>query len=179
MIKVNLLPTKRKKKAKPIPGFLVAMVALLLVTGAISGYAVYYMNNKISDLQAQKTKNEKVLKKLAVRMKEVERFEALNKTFQDRKNIILELTKNQSLPVKIIDQVSITLTSGVWIGNLDIKRGKITIKGTGFSNADIVTYIQSLKAAELFSNVVLHGTTRKSIGGVEAYEFSVSFEVKA
>jgi type IV pilus assembly protein PilN len=179
MIRINLLPTKRKKKAKPIPTFLVAGVVFLVISLAVSFFAMYFMNRWISDLEAQKKSNEQKLAQLQERMNEVKKFENLNRTFQQRKQIIEELTKNQSIPVRILDQVARSLTDGVWITGMNISGTGITIKGMGFSNPDIVTYVQSLKDMELFTEVVLHGTSRGAVEGVEVYNFSVSFKVKA
>jgi hypothetical protein len=47
MIKINLILTKRKKKAKPIPMFLVAGVGLLALSLAGSFYAASLVENKI------------------------------------------------------------------------------------------------------------------------------------
>jgi type IV pilus assembly protein PilN len=179
MIRINLLPTKRKKKAKPVPTFIVVGVIVLVISLAISLYAGYFMNSKIEALQEQKKANEKKLAELEKKRKEVEKFEALNKTFQDRKKIIEELSKNQSIPVRILDEVARSLTEGVWITGMNISRGAITITGIGFSNSDIVTYVQSLKAAPLFTDVALHSTSRVKADDAEVFNFSISFKVKA
>jgi type IV pilus assembly protein PilN len=178
MIKINLLPTKRKKKAKPIPTFIVVTVILLVLSVTGSLYANSFMKNKIDALKEQKKDNAKKMDELKLKMEEVTKFENLNNTFQSRKKIIDDLTKNQSLPVRILDEVSITLSEGVWITGMSISRGMIQISGVGFSNSEIVAYIQGLKESKLFSGVKLHGTSRSSEDGVETYTFTVSFTVQ-
>jgi type IV pilus assembly protein PilN len=177
MIKINLLPTKRKKKAKPIPPFVVAGVLLLLVSLVISGYGIYYMNSKIKNLQAQKAENAKKIEELNKKIAEVKDYERRNQIFMERKKIIEQLTANQSLPVKILDEMSKRLTDGVWLNSMKISRGSVSISGVGFSNNDIVTYVQSLKGSALFQNVILGGTSKTSMSGTDAYSFSISLQV--
>lgn len=177
MIKINLLPTKRKKKPTPVPMFIVAMAFLVVFAVIASGYAVYFLNSKIKDLEAQKRANQNKIAELNKKIEEVKGFEQRNKVFMERKKIIEELTMNQSLPVRVLDEISRRLTDGIWLDALKISRGGISISGDGFSNSDIVTYVQSLKGSSLFTNVVLLGTTRTEISGVTVYKFNINFDL--
>lgn len=184
MIKINLIVTKRKKKAKPIPMFLVAGVGLLALSLAGSFYAASLVENKIETLTRKKIENQKEMEKLKGKMAEVQKFEALNRVVQEKGQVIKDLTKNQGLPVIILQEVSKTLTKGIWIVSMSISKGSVKISGVGFSNSDIVTYIQKLKGSEVFTKVLLHGTTRKSgrktkdKRGVDTYTFNVTFKVE-
>lgn len=177
MIKINLLPTKRKKKPTPVPTFVVAMALLLAFSVIIVAYTVYFMNSKIEDLQEQKRANEQKIAELNKKIEEVKGFEKRNKVFQERKKIIEELTRNQSLPVKILDEVSKRLTDGVWLTSMKISQNKVSIGGVGFTNSDIVTLVQSLKGSSLFTNVLLLGTSQALESGVTTYKFDLNFEV--
>jgi type IV pilus assembly protein PilN len=183
MIKINLIVTKRKKKAKPIPMFLVAGVGLLALSLAGSFYAASLVENEIETLTRKKIENNKEMERLKGKMAEVKKFEKLNREVQERGQVIKDLTKNQGLPVIILQEVSKTLTKGIWIVSMSISKGSVKISGVGFSNSDIVSYVQKLKASEVFSKVLFHGTTRKAgtktkgKRGVDTYTFSVSFKV--
>jgi type IV pilus assembly protein PilN len=183
MIKINLILTKRKKKAKPIPMFLIAGVGLLALSLAGSFYAASLVENKIEVLKKQKVANEQEMEKLKGKMAEVKKFENLNRTVQEKGQVIKDLTKNQGIPVIILQEVSKTLTEGIWITRMSITGASVKITGLGFSNSDIVNYIQRLKASEVFSGVLLHGTSRRGGGGrkgmtgMETYAFDVSFNV--
>jgi type IV pilus assembly protein PilN len=178
MIKINLIPAKRKKKPKPVPPFLVAMILLLLFSGIAVGYYNSYKAGEVEKLENQKAANAQKLKELEKRVQEVKNYESLNQQVKQRRDIIEQLTLNQSLPVRILDEMSNRLTDGVWITTMTISGNRITLAGNGFTNTDIVSFVQSLKASELFTNVELHGTTRKPIEGVETYGFNLTLEVK-
>jgi Tfp pilus assembly protein PilN len=185
MIKINLLLTKRKKKAKPLPMFLFAAVGLLAVSLVGSLYAASLVDNKIEALVKQKMDNKAEMVKLKEKMAEVEKFEGLNRAVQEKKKVIEDLSRNQGIPVIILQEVSRTLTDGIWILTMSISQNTVKISGVGFSNSDIVAYIQSLKGSGVFTGVRLHGTTRKAgktkkgMPAMDTYTFDITFNVEA
>ena len=178
MIKINLIPAKRKKKPKHVPPFIIAMILLLIVSGVASAYAVYYMDSKVQDLELKKKVNVGKIAKLDKRIREVKDFEKLNQSFLKRKKIIEELTKSQSVPVRVLDEMSRRLTDGIWLVSMKISATGVTISGVGFSNTDIVSFVQNLKVSALFENVVLGGTQLKKSGTVETYTFNIRLNIK-
>ena len=181
MIKINLLPTKRKvrKKPKPIPMFIVIGVVLLALSLVAGFFTRFYMGSKIASLEEKKKQNEKKLAELNEKIKEVKDFEAINKTFIERKNVIESLRKNQSLPVRILDEISARLTEGVWLTAMSIGGSAINIEGVGFSNPEIVAFVQNLKNSPLLSEVYLHETRQSAIEGIEVYTFRITMQVKS
>ena len=177
MIRINLIPTKRKKKAKPLATYLVTAALIAVASIALAFFANTYMGSRIKDLQEKSVENKNLLAKLDEKIKEVKNFEAINKKFSDRKKVIEELTAGQSLPVRILDTLSMSLTDGIWITNLSIQKGKVSLAGIGFNNNEIVDFISSMKNSELFKNVVLLGTIKKEIQTVEVFTFKASFNV--
>lgn len=180
MIKINLILAKRKKKAKPIPTFLVAGAGLLALSLAGSFYYASRVENKIEALNKQKMENEQEMQRLKGKMEEVKKFENLNRIVQEKGQVIKDLTKNQGIPVIILQEVSRTLTDGIWFTRMSISQGSVQITGVGFSNPDIVAYVQSLKSSDVFTGVQLHGTRRAAggAGRMETYTFNISFNVQ-
>ena len=109
MIKVNLLPVKKKKKAKPVPGFLVASVGITLAAVIIIGYLTYFFNSRIKLRQTKVAENETTIEQLERKIKSVENYEKLNATYKQHKDIIEQLGKNKTLPVKVVSEISALL----------------------------------------------------------------------
>ncbi len=155
MIRINLLLVKKKKKPKPLPGYVVGTVLLT----AIIGVGVFFTNTllaeKIKDLKDTKVKNEQRLKVLRKQLKQLKNYENLVKEVQAKKKIIIDLRKNQAKPVKILLSLNDTLPRGVWFKALTIKTNTIIIEGLAFSNDDIVKYVNNLKAIGTFQSVYL------------------------
>jgi type IV pilus assembly protein PilN len=177
MIRINLLPTKRKKKAKPVPKFIILAVGLAGLFIILAVLTVNYYNGKIKELENQKAANAKKIVELNKKIAEVKDFEARNRTFEQRKKIIEELSANQSMPAKILDEFASRLSKGVWISVLSISRGTISMSGTGFTNRDIVDFVENLKRSPMFDNVMLGGTSSTAVQGTSVYNFSISMQV--
>lgn len=178
MIKVNLIPTKKKKKQKPIPVFLIYTILLFVVTGLILGYLAYFYSSSLSKREATVKENEIKITELKAKIKAVEDFERLNKTFQQRKDIIEELGRNKSLPVKILDEISAQLPVGVWLTAMDIKGIDINLSCTAFSNTDVVNYVNNLKNSKLFTDVYLQESIQSKTKEISVYTFRLTFKVK-
>jgi type IV pilus assembly protein PilN len=178
MIKVNLLPVKRKKKPKPVPTFVMVGALFLTISLVISFYVFYSLKSKITTLEEQKAANAKKLAALQERIKEVKDFERLNKKFMQRKEIIEKLAKNQSMPAKILDEMSKRLSEGVWLRSMIITGENMSISGVGFSNFDIVNYVQNLKGSELFEEVILRETRQTQEQGIDVYSFKITLKIR-
>jgi type IV pilus assembly protein PilN len=178
MIKVNLLPIKRKKKARPLPAFLIVTVIVTVIVCIIMAYLSFFFSSRLSSRKAQFAGNEKKIAELKEKIKAVEDFEQRNKTFQQRNDIIEQLSKNKSVPVKILDEISALLPTGVWLQSLVITSAGISMEGLGFTNADIVMFVDHLKSSTMFTDVYLQESRSVEIEKVPAYMFKLSFKLK-
>ncbi|MDI6744440.1 MAG: PilN domain-containing protein [Thermodesulfovibrionales bacterium] len=179
MIRVNLLPVKRKKKPKAVPVFIINSVLLTLAAVIVSGDLFYYINSRLATLQQQKKTNEATIADMKNKIKEVENYETQKQTLEKRKGIIEQLRKNQSLPVKILSEMGNVLPNGVWLQSMSISGIDIKISGASFTNEDVVNYEKNLKKSALFTDVTLHGTQKSTTGKVVTYQFNITFKVKA
>jgi len=179
MIKVNLLPVKRKKKKKPLPTFLIATVLISVIICIVMAYLAFFFSSRLSQRKDQFAANEKKIAELKEKIKAVENYEQRNKTFKERNDIIEQLSKNKSIPVKILTEVNSLIPQGVWLSGLTVAGGVININGYGFTNDEIVMYIDNLKNSKLFTEVTLQESRRTEIEKTPLYMFKLSFKTKA
>jgi type IV pilus assembly protein PilN len=179
MIKVNLIPAKKKKKQKPVPAFLIYTGLLTLVVGLVLGYLVYFFSSRLSEREAKVRENDLRIAELKEKIKAVEDFEKLNATFQKRKDIIEELGRNKSRPVKIVDEISALLPVGVWLTSMDVKGLDVNLGCTAFTNTDVVNYVNNLKTSNLFSDVYLQESIQSKAGKSSVYTFKLTLKVKS
>src|SRR5512143_1210452 len=148
MIKVNLIPSKNRKKAKPLPTFLIATIGIAFAAVAVMIYLNFFFQGRINAKKAQVAENQKRLAELAQKIKAVDDYEKRNADFKKRKGIIEELGKNKSLPVKLLDEISRVLPTGVWLTSMDIKGGgDVAMSCAGFTNTDVVNFVNGLKGS--------------------------------
>ncbi|NOZ25203.1 MAG: PilN domain-containing protein [Nitrospirae bacterium] len=184
MIRINLLPVKRKKKPKPIPGFVVATVvaSIIVIVGVVFAYV--NIKEEIKTLQARKTANEQKLQELKKKLKALENYETLVKAVERKKGVILQLRKNQGVPVRLMDELSKDLPNGIWLKELKTMGNTVDIEGYAFTNSDVVKYVNRLKKSPLFNSVYLAESKRKEIsaGGtkekIPVYNFKIKLGVK-
>jgi type IV pilus assembly protein PilN len=179
MIKVNLLPVKKRKRQKPVPVFVISMIGITLLAAAILAYLIFFFNGRITERQAKVRENEAKISELKRKLKDVEDYEKRNAMFQQRKEIIETLGRNKSLPVKMLDEISKLLAPGVWLTSMDVKSDSISLNCTAFSNSDVVNFVDSLKNSKLFADVYLVESVQAQKEGISLYNFKLTFKVKA
>ncbi|MCE5312815.1 MAG: PilN domain-containing protein [Nitrospiraceae bacterium] len=179
MIKINLLRKEEKaQKVKKPAGFMVHVLLAALAAFIVMGLLTFYMNSKKDSMQSKMETSKKQVAELQKKINEAKKFEGLNKELEKRKNLIETLRKNQSTPVIILDEVSGLIPNGIWLTNLSYNGNLVVIEGIGFSNSDIVTYVDSLKLSPNFSEVYLEETKQTQVEKVDAYKFKLNFRVK-
>jgi type IV pilus assembly protein PilN len=191
MIRVNLLAIKRKKKAKPLPAFVISATLVTVLAVCVLAYLVFYFNSKLQTAKGRVEANKKKIEELKEKIKEVENFEKLNKTIDEKNKLIEQLRRNQNIPVMMLDELSRGLPNGVWIVSLTATGSGGTVEGFAFTNADVVTYVETLKSSKLLTDVYLQESkqaqeTSKQTGGgakqareevISLYRFKLTFKV--
>ncbi len=178
MIKVNLIPVKRKKKAKPLPTFLIITVIVTVGVIIVMAYLTFFFSSRLSAKKTQFAANEKKIAELKEKIKAVESFEQLNKTFQQRNEIIEQLSKNRSVPVRLLDEISNLLPNGIWFQTMTVSGDNISIDGYGFTNTDIVSYVDNVKNSKIFTDVYLQESKSTEIEKIPLYVFKLTFKIK-
>ncbi|HMK55391.1 MAG TPA: PilN domain-containing protein [Dissulfurispiraceae bacterium] len=189
MIRINLLAErkqKRQKKAdlplaveakKPLP----FLTLLGIVTGAallLAVLAVVFLKMQVSDLKNEYTSNQAKIAEYKKKIDEVKKFEALNKAIQQKSNLIETLKKNQSVPVRLLDDISKLLPDGVWLSSVTFNNPQAVIEGVGYTNMDVVSFVDNLKKSPAYSDVYLEETKQGTVEKTEVYNFKLNFKVK-
>lgn len=177
MIKVNLYPGKKKKKAKPIPTILLATIVITVVTFIVMAYLTFFFSSRLSARKDQFARNEKTIAELKEKIKAVEDFEERNRTFEQRNRIIEQLSENRSVPVKILDQISTLLPNGIWLHTMTVTGAGINLEGYGFTNTDIVSFVDNIKNSKMFSEVYLQESKSTEIEKIPLYTFKLTFKL--
>ncbi|HAR46896.1 MAG: hypothetical protein A2X56_13840 [Nitrospirae bacterium GWC2_57_13] len=180
MIKINLLPTKRKvsKKITELQQQMVLGGLLLILTGIIIGFFWMNLNARIAQLERDKAAAQARIAEQNNLLKEVNNIEAERKQVQDKINIIEQLKKNQKGPVRLLDEVSKALPEGVSITSLAENSGNVDLSGDAFTNEIIVRFVDNLKASQLLEEVFLLETRQAVIAGAEIYQYRLQFRFK-
>ncbi|MDX9715029.1 MAG: PilN domain-containing protein [Dissulfurispiraceae bacterium] len=179
MIKINLLRKEEiAPKVKKPAGFMIYVLLAALAAFIAMGLATFYVNSKKEALQLTFENNKRQIAELQKKINETKKFEELNNELGKRKTLIETLRKNQSIPVMILDEVSSLLPAGIWLTNLTYSGNIVNVEGFGFTNSEIVTYVDSLKLSAYFSDVYLEETKQTQVEKVDTYKFKLNFRIK-
>lgn len=180
MIKINLLPTKKKppKKVTDLQQQLMLAGLVLILIGIAMGY--FWMRQKamIASLEKQKVAAEKRLQEQELMLREVKNVEEERKKVAGKIEIIEQLKKNQAGPVRLLDEISKALPQGVGLLTLTEASNNIDIEGEAFTNEDVVRFVDRLKASPLLSGVMLLETSLSQREGVDIYKYRLQFVYK-
>jgi type IV pilus assembly protein PilN len=176
MIKVNLLGVERPKRARRAvkgPGGLAGVVTLALVLIGGMGFVWWSMVSRVGALEQEKVARNSELSALKVKVKEVENYEKNKKSYEEKIGIIQQLRRNQVGPVRLLDELSRGLPDRVWLISLTEQAGKIDMEGRAVTNAEIVEYINNLKASQYIRDIQLIESRQVNEGGIPVYNFKL------
>ncbi len=180
MIKINLLPSKKKPPKKVSELQKQLMIGTLILVVVLAGMAFFWklQSDKIASLEKAKAGAEARLREQDVILKEVKNVEDERKKVSEKIEIIEKLKKNQSGPVRLLDEISTALPQGVNLASLAENNNNINIDGEAFTNEDVVRFVEHLKASRFLTDVMLLETSQAKREGIEIYRYKLQFSYK-
>lgn len=185
MIKINLLPTKKKPPKKVTELQQQLILGTLILGVLVVGMTSYWksLSAKIDSLQKTKVAAEEKITEQKKMLDDVKSVEDERTKVNEKIAIIEQLKKNQGYLVHLLDEISKALPPGVNIANLTDKSGQggieqINMDGVAFTNNDIVRFIDNLKASPYCSDVTLQETSETSQEGIDVYKYKLQFTFK-
>jgi type IV pilus assembly protein PilN len=180
MIKINLLPTKKKPPKKVTDLQKQVILASVILLGAVGGMGYYwkYQTDMIEGLEHQKTAAETRLREQDNMLKEVKNVEAERDKVKEKINVVEQLKRNQAGPVRLLDEISRALPLGVNVTSLTESSNSISLEGQAFGNNEVVRFVDNLKASKLLAGVNLLETSQTKAEGIEVYKYKLQFVYK-
>lgn len=177
MIRINLLPVKKKKKHKAailqmsLMGFVVVLVIVF------SAVWIWIKENEIEAQNAKMAENTAEIDRLKKIIGEVNELEKQKGLLRDQLNVIDKLERGKRGPVHVLDELSANIPKRVWVTQFVERGGMLELGGVGLDNADISEFLRALQKSKYFSSVQLGFTQSTVKNGVNIYQFSISCQV--
>jgi type IV pilus assembly protein PilN len=160
MIRVNLLPTERRKAKAPAFGLQAAQkIALggsliLLLAAAFVGWRYWALGRETAqvelDIEAQRREEQRLQQVI----QEVRDFEARRGRLQQRVGLIEELRRGQTAPVHMLDQVSRSLPDMMWLTRMTQTGYDVTMDGNCLSLTSLSDFVANLEGSRYFARPV-------------------------
>lgn len=171
---INLLPPeiieRRKKRQQAI--FIVSLVALY---GMILSGVWLYLNTKKMGLSADIKKIDGEIAALQPTLDRIKQIEAENAEINRRLSVIQTLIKGRFKWVKVLEEVSKTMTDEVWLSSLSPSgENGLSLSCSGFSNYSVANFMVALMENPFFSNIQLGGVSGHPRKGKEEEQESIT-----
>ena len=141
-------------------------------------FAFYYgIQRDIARLQDEIRQKEAEKRQMAQLEREIAEFEAKQRLLQGRIQVIEDLKRNQSGPVRMLEVVgdTVSLVDTLWLTNMEEKTpGEIEFKGQAGTVNALADFIMHLNRSGYFKNVELKESVQKVSEGVANFEFTLT-----
>lgn len=180
MIKINLLPTKRKPARKMTDLQKQAVLGGLVLGGVVTAMILYTasLNQKISERQKKREATKAKIAQQETMLKEVKNVEDEEKKVTEKIDVIEQLKKNQQGPVRMLDEISRAVPKGVAITAITESAGNINMNGDAFTNEDIVKFVENLKSSPFLQEIYLLESSLAKEKETEIYRFKLQMKYK-
>ena len=185
MIRINLLGQMRPRAARR-PVDTGAAMPLLFIGAAVlfGGLILFYVyhsyetqlngeNNRIKQLQAQKTELEQI--KL-----QVESFEKQKQVLQQRVNTIEQLQRDRTGGQELLDEVANTVSraENLWLTSMSKKGTVVTLDGSAASINSVANFITALKRSGYFQKIEIKDAKQDDRNAaVQTFLFTIDAEI--
>jgi type IV pilus assembly protein PilN len=177
MIKINLLPKEARKRVGIGEQLLIILLALV-VTFAGIGFYWSYLNGVIEQKNQDIKRTEERLAELDEIIKQIQAFETQKQALEQKVNVIKKLGKEQKLPVRLLDELYVTLEDDLWLNSFQQSGQTMSVNGTALSNPVVSNYLRNLEQSQYFDSVELVSVIERVIGSQIVRDFQLSMNLK-
>jgi type IV pilus assembly protein PilN len=183
MIRINLLKAEKKefeekpidqepevKEKKRVPSgslILVLIVILLAALAFVQRRSLVSERNTLDNARQEQ-------KRLQTALQQLELVEQQKLLLEQKIALIHQLKLQQSIPIKVMSEISKSLPDWVWLTETSYEKQKLLIKGRALSNNLIADYMSSLEKSGLFSAVNIISSTQKTTQNSQYMEFALN-----
>jgi type IV pilus assembly protein PilN len=182
MIRINLLPGPKGRKAKPqydVRAQAMLGVGLVIITVAGCWWYSSALDEELEARQTEKSEKTKQVAALNEQVKQVADFEQRKKYLEDKNRIIDQLEKSRIGPVKVLDHVSQSLDPlKLWLVRVAVNGQNIDLEGRALSNDDVVEFVNNLRRTDYFTGIDLQESRSAVESQLNVYQFKLGFRLK-
>lgn len=177
MIKVNLLPIRKSKRAEALRTELtlagLGLLLLVLLAALITGWTQL----SIGEAQAENARLKNKIEEMKAVVARVEEIENLKADLQRKLQVIKELKANKSGPVRLLDELAQATPEKLQLTSLEEKEGLIKLAGVSVSNEVISQFLSNLESSAYLREVYLNAIEQKEVSGIKLKSFSVTMRL--
>jgi type IV pilus assembly protein PilN len=174
MVRINLLPVRVSKKKEAGRKELVLFALVILAFLALNYVWVSSRANDLDRREKQVAKTRAEIAQLDKIIGEVKGIQEQQKALQQKLDVLAQLKRGRSGPVRILDELATVTPKRLWLRKLDEKGGRTTMEGTATTIDDVSAFMTALKNSPYFSEVELKKTEAKASASLRLVDFVIT-----
>lgn len=177
MIRINLLPIRKTQKTKSVQQQLLVGVGIVITTIIASIIWTAAVSSQAEERKQKVAEKTQELQQLDKIIGEVNEFTAKKEELEEKLQVIENLRKSKTGPVKALDDLASEIPNRVWLESIVERSGSVTLTGSAIDPEDVSAFMKSLQRSQYFSGVVLEFSKAKRKGSVTLYDFEIRCRV--
>jgi len=180
MIDINLLPVREARRKADVQQLGMQLLLVLILAAAGIGFTHSNVVARINDSQTRIRQMEADIKQFQPQLDQVAAFRKKKASLEKKIEVIDDLDRQRSGPVRVMDELATHMPERVWITQLATEGGTVKLKGEGMDNELVAQLMRALKDSPFFDKVDLQGTELgNSKEGLKLVKFNVEAVVMA
>lgn len=178
MIKINLLAIRREKKKAQLLKHLEFGGLLLLAVLVVIGYGWYQKSGQLNLLNAEIEEAHRENMRLQRIIREVNKLEKKKEFIVQRLDVINQLKKAQTGPVRFLDQLSLNVSEKMWFVSVSERGLVYSIKGFALSNQDVADFMKNMENTGNFNRIELISSQQSVLEKQKVMDFTITLAAK-
>ncbi len=178
MIRINLLPIRQIKQRIKLRNEIFALIGIIfLACGAVAVVAhlqvtkIKALNVRVSQLQQEKQKFQKVIAK-------INKIKREQKILETKLQVIEELKVNSQMTVRVLDEIAkLTPSNRMWLKSLSLTPNGMQVAAIAMDNETIAQYMNKVDSSAFFSNPELGSSSMTKVANQKFKSFSLTIAI--
>jgi type IV pilus assembly protein PilN len=180
MIRINLLPVRRRRVEESIRKEVTIFFLLLGLCLAVMGYLQVAQTGEIERMTQEKKRLSEEITRHQARQKELKDLENKKKLLLQKLEIIDNLQANRDLVVRVLEQLATTVPSDkMWFRRVSQQGNSLTLEGVARGNETIAQFMETLAKSPYIdpNRVVLQQSRQEVVEGYKLKAFQLICQV--
>jgi len=176
MIEINLLPVREARRAADLRQQGTQLLLVTILVAACIGYAHSQVTSRITTSQRRIVQMEADIKQFQPQLDQVAAFRKKKANLEKKIDVIDNLDRARSGPVRVLDELSTHTPERLWLTNFSTQGRKILLQGASLDNELVAVLLHALGESPYFAKVDLDST---ELGGERDGLKIVTFKLQA
>jgi type IV pilus assembly protein PilN len=177
MIKINLLLARKEKKKVGMRKEVIVLILSVFLLSVFLIFVQWRIDRDKEDTIAQISATKKEITYYKSLITEFNKAKTLQKTLQDKLNVINSLRKEKSSPAKVLDELSVGKPERIQLESLKKEGAKLGIEGIALDDETVANFMTNLRKSKVFRNVDLIVSEQIEQSKIKLKRFILSCEI--